>query len=77
MSSLKIDVGEPRENEDGQRRSWSQYTNYRGCPKAWQLSKLRRAPRRPGVWLPAGTAVHTVIEKFLRLEVERRKKPLV
>jgi hypothetical protein len=73
VSSLRIDTGEPRENEDGQRRSWSQYEAYRRCAKAWQLAKLRRVPRRPGVWLAAGTAVHVCIEGFLRTQPLRRE----
>lgn len=70
MSSLAIQVPDPRENRDGQPRSWSQYANFRSCAKSWQLAKLRRAPRRPGVWLPAGTAVHAVIEMYLLKKAE-------
>jgi hypothetical protein len=72
VSSLAIDTGSPRDNEDGQRRSWSQYVAYGRCAKAWQLSKLRRVPRRPGVWLAAGTAVHTCIEAHLKAQPTRR-----
>jgi len=46
-------------------RSWSQYSSYLHCPKSWWLSKIRKVPRRPGVWLSAGTAVHAVIARHL------------
>jgi len=69
---LKIDTGTPCDNEDGQRRSWSQYVAFGRCAKAWQLSKLRRVPRRPGVWLAVGTAVHTCIEAFLDTQPTRK-----
>lgn len=70
MTGLSVDLPSPREPAESDRRSWSQYNNYRSCPKAWQLSKLQRAPGRPGVWLPAGTAVHKVIEDYLRSKAQ-------
>lgn len=52
-------------------RSWSQYKTYGDCAKRWWLSKIRRVPRRPGVWLAAGTAVHAVIERYLREQISK------
>ena len=51
-------------------RSWSQYDQYRKCPKSFELARIRRVPRRPGAWLPAGTAFHSAIEAYLRQRLE-------
>jgi hypothetical protein len=53
-------------DSSGPRRSWSQFNQWRQCGKAWELAKIRRVPKRPGVWNPAGTAVHATIEQYLR-----------
>lgn len=47
-------------------RSHSQLKSYLECGKRFELEKIRRVPRRPGVYLPAGTAVHGAIERYLR-----------
>lgn len=47
-------------------RSHSQLSQYGECPRAYELSRVRRIKRRPGAWLPAGTAVHATIERYLR-----------
>lgn len=52
------------------RRSWSQFSQWRQCGKSYELARIREVPRRPGIWLPAGTAVHAAIERYLREKVE-------
>jgi putative RecB family exonuclease len=47
-------------------RSHSQLSQYTDCPRAYQLSRVRRLKRRPGAWFPGGTAVHSCIERYLR-----------
>lgn len=47
-------------------RSHSQLSQYTDCPRAFELSRVRRIKRRPGAWFPAGTAVHKTIERYLR-----------
>lgn len=70
MSSLRIDTGRSdSELVQAERLSYSQLASYAKCSKAWELARYRKVPRRPGVWLAAGTAVHRVIEKYLRTTV--------
>lgn len=66
MTHLKLDLPEPRETHEGDKRSWSQYSEYRDCAKRYQLHRLVRVSQVPGVWLSAGKAVHAVIEKYHR-----------
>lgn len=56
--------------EERKARSWSQYSSFRQCPKAFELERHRKVPSRPGPWLAAGTAVHMAIEMYLRLKVQ-------
>lgn len=46
-------------------RSYSQLSAYTDCPKRFELSYERRVKRRPGVYFPAGTAMHKTIERYL------------
>lgn len=47
-------------------RSYSQLSQWTECPRQYQLCRLAKVPRRPGWWFPGGTAVHKVIELYLR-----------
>jgi hypothetical protein len=47
-------------------RSYTQLSTYADCGKRFELAYERRVPRRPGVWFPAGTALHKSIERYLR-----------
>lgn len=47
-------------------RSYSQLSTFADCAKRYELTYPRRVPRRPGVWFPAGTALHEAIERYLR-----------
>ena len=53
-------------------KSYSQLSTYAECGKRYQLSYPQRAPRRPGVWFPAGTAVHESVRRYL-LAAEAQK----
>jgi len=37
----------------------------------YKLERILRVKSRPGVWLPAGTAVHKAVEEYLRQTLER------
>lgn len=52
-------------SEDRKHRSYSQLRSYLQCGKAFELERIVKAPRRPGMWNAGGTAVHTVIERWL------------
>lgn len=47
-------------------RSYSQMNTWLQCGEAFRLEKILRVPRVPGLWFPAGSAVHATIEKWLR-----------
>jgi hypothetical protein len=47
-------------------RSYSQLNAWGQCPRAYQLERVERVPRIPGWWFPGGSAVHAVIERYLR-----------
>jgi hypothetical protein len=44
--------------------SYSQLTSFTRCAKQYQLQREQQAPEDPTVWLPAGKAIHAVIEKI-------------
>lgn len=44
--------------------SYSQLTSFARCAKQYQLQREQQAPEDPTVWLPAGKAIHSVIEKI-------------
>lgn len=47
-------------------RSYTQLRQWAECGERYRLERLEHAPSRPGVWLPAGTAVHAACEEYLR-----------
>ena len=54
-------------------RSYSQLSQYLDCPRQYQLSRIVKVPRLPGWWFPGGTAVHAVIERYLRESLNESK----
>lgn len=46
--------------------SYSQYNTYSKCPRSWYLSKLRKAEDKQTWYIPAGSAVHDMIEAHLK-----------
>jgi hypothetical protein len=55
-------------------RSYSQLKQYLDCPRQFQLARMAKVPQRPGVWLPAGVAVHAAIEEYLLLSLREGTK---
>ena len=51
--------------------SYSQLTTYTRCAKAYELQRIQKAPEVPAVYLVAGKAVHTAIERINREYAER------
>jgi len=45
--------------------SYSQYSSYVRCPRAWYLGKVAAAEERQTWFLPIGTAVHQMVEDYL------------
>lgn len=45
--------------------SYSQYNSYTRCPRAWYLGKVAAAEERQTWFLPIGTAVHQMVERYL------------
>lgn len=50
-------------------RSHSQLNQYTDCPRSYELARVVRIKRRPGPWFPAGSAVHSCIERYLRQQL--------
>jgi hypothetical protein len=48
----------------------SQLSDWIGCQKRYQLTRLQGAPQQPSVWLVGGTAVHAAIEAINQLDVK-------
>jgi putative RecB family exonuclease len=62
--------------------SYSQYRSYTSCPRSWYLSKVRQAEEKQTWYIPIGSAVHSMIEDYLkepqkRLLTEDYMYPLV
>jgi putative RecB family exonuclease len=53
-----------------QHRSFSSFTSWTRCGKAWQLERLLKAPSEPAWWFAGGSAFHLAAEKYLRTLVE-------
>ena len=45
--------------------SFSQYSSYTQCPRAWYLGKVKHAEEKQTWYLPLGSAVHTSVEMFI------------
>lgn len=45
-------------------RSYSQFSAFYKCMRAYFLSKVARVPEQPAVYLAAGHAVHAAIEQL-------------
>lgn len=53
--------------------SYSQYTSYVRCAKAFYLERVAAAPQTPSVYLVGGSAVHKAIEQINLLHVEANR----
>lgn len=45
-------------------RSYSSFTGWLSCGKAWQLARQVAVQEQPSWWLAGGKAVHTATEHF-------------
>lgn len=45
-------------------RSYSSFTSWLSCGKAWQLSRLVEVKEQPAWWFAGGKAVHTASEVY-------------
>lgn len=52
-------------------RSFSQFSSWVRCGKAYQLERVRKVPQTPAWFLVAGTAFHSAIEEYLLKENTR------
>lgn len=50
--------------------SYSQYNSYTRCPRSWYLGKVAGAEERQTWFLPIGTAVHSMLEARIKLQLE-------
>jgi len=55
-------------------RSYSQMSTFYKCAHQYYLSKIAQVPEVPAVYLVAGTAVHTAIEKINHQHYEKMAK---
>lgn len=51
-------------------RSYSAFTNWTKCGKAFELKRIARVPDMPAVWLVGGNAFHRTTENYDRARVE-------
>ena len=54
-------------------RSFSSFTSWLRCGKAWQLERQLQAPTEPAWWFVGGSAFHRAAEKYL-LQQELKSK---
>ena len=48
--------------------SYSQYKSYTSCPRSWYLSRLKGGEERQSWYIPIGSAVHSMIEEYLKAD---------
>jgi hypothetical protein len=61
-------------DEPPRTRSYSQLSTYNQCPREFQLGRVEHVSRRPGPWLPGGSAVHATIERYLRAQLAEERE---
>jgi putative RecB family exonuclease len=54
-------------------RSFSSFTSYLRCGKAWQLERELQVPSEPAWWFVGGKAFHSAAEKYLLAEFAKGK----
>ena len=59
LSNLEPQVGH---------RSFSSFTSWVRCGKAWQLEREVQAPQTPAWYFVGGSAFHEAVEKYLKDE---------
>ena len=51
-------------------RSFSSFTSWMKCGKAWQLERQLQAPQIPAWYFIGGSAFHASVEQFLKEQYE-------
>ena len=59
-----------------QHRSFSAFTSWLRCGKAFQLERNLKAPSEPAWYFAGGSAFHLAAEKFLLQTLESAKVPV-
>ena len=54
-------------------RSFSSFSSWLRCGKAWQLERALQAPTEPAWWFVGGSAFHSAAEKYLLDYFEKSK----
>ena len=54
-------------------RSFSSFTSWMKCGKAWQLERELKVPSDPAWWFVGGTAFHAAVEQYLLQELDNDK----
>jgi ATP-dependent helicase/DNAse subunit B len=45
-------------------RSYSQLSQFARCQRQYYLAKIAQVPEKPAVYLVAGNAIHTILERI-------------
>jgi len=53
-------------------KSFSQFSTWIRCGKAYQLERILEAPQTPAWWFVGGSAFHSAAEKYLLAEYEKK-----
>lgn len=53
-------------------RSYSSFTSFLSCGKAWELSRIAKVEETPAWYLAGGKAIHSVTEAYDRARWEER-----
>jgi putative RecB family exonuclease len=54
-------------------RSFSSFSSWIRCGKAWELERQLEAPSEPAWWFVGGSAFHSAAEKYLLHQFELSK----
>jgi putative RecB family exonuclease len=57
-------------------RSFSSFSSWIRCGKAWELERQLEAPSEPAWWFVGGSAFHSAAEKYLLRQFELSKDTL-
>jgi hypothetical protein len=55
-------------------RSFSSFTSWIRCGKAWELERKLQAPSEPAWWFVGGQAFHAAAERFLLNEFKKSQE---
>ena len=66
MSDINTMFGDMMTEPKIGHRSFSSFTSWVKCGKAWQLERQLQAPQTPAWYFIGGQAFHAAIEQYLR-----------